>query len=72
VLLAIEDRDWVLARIEATSGPLLAEGDGERHLRMAELYAELNTELLRRHLDRCRDHADPEVREVLDYFTSSE
>jgi hypothetical protein len=68
-ILSIRDRAWLLETIDPIARKLLEAGDEEEYRRLAELYEDLDTNLLQRHLERCRSHPDPDVREVAEDFT---
>lgn len=68
IILAIDDCQWVVDTIDSLAMELLVDGDDEEYLRVGELYADLDEELLTKHLDRCRSHPDPLVRDVVTYF----
>jgi hypothetical protein len=58
-------RRWVLENIEPIVRVLLQETGGEEeYRRIAELYAELDSELLEVHVERALKHPDEEVREA--------
>jgi hypothetical protein len=59
------DRRWLVENIDGYIVPILkAARDEEEYRRIAELYQELDADLLRRHLARCAAHASDEVREI--------
>jgi hypothetical protein len=65
-------RDWVQQNLEVHARPVLEGPDpGEEYRRIAELYAEIDRSLLRRHVDGALRHPDPEVREVGTDFEKS-
>lgn len=68
IILGIDERQWVVDRIDSMALEILSEGDDEEYLRIAELYAELDNDLLNKQLERCRSHHDPEIRDVARYF----
>ena len=68
VIQSIADRQRLIQSIQPIAEELLADGDDETYLKIAELYSELSDDLLRDHLARCAAHPDPMVREVVTYF----
>jgi hypothetical protein len=68
IISSLPRREEVIAAVLPLAEELLADGDDETYLRIAELYAELSDELLQKHLQRCAAHPDPMVRDVPTYF----
>jgi hypothetical protein len=65
------DREWLVANVDEHATDVLSRGDEEEFRRIAELYERLSEDLLTVHLERCAQHADPEVKEIArDYQTS--
>lgn len=56
--------DWVLARIEATSEPILANGTYDEYRRLLELYRLLDPVLTKRLAERAVAHSDPDIQEA--------
>jgi hypothetical protein len=65
-ILSIRDRPWLLEAIDPIARDILEAGDDEEYQRIAELYQDLDESLLQRHLERCRNHPNPYVREIAD------
>lgn len=68
IIVSILPRKPLLEALEPLADKLLSDSDDESYLRLAELYAQLDDQLLAKHLDRCRQHPNPMVQEVLTYF----
>lgn len=56
--------DWILARIEATSEPILVHATYDEYRRLLELYRLLDPALTRRLAERAVVHSDPDIREA--------
>lgn len=70
VILNME-RPWVVSNIEPLVDVILEQGDEEEYRRFAELFAELDEGLLRRHVERCLRSPSSDVREVGDDFRAN-
>lgn len=69
LICSLPGRDDLITAVVPLANELLADGNDETYLRVADLYARLDDELLEQHLERCRHHPDAMVREVPTYFT---
>lgn len=59
---------WLPLDLPEIVRSVLREDTEERYRRVAELLAEVDVELLERHLEACRQSADPEVRALAAEF----
>lgn len=64
------ERRWLVENIDRHVEPILkAATDQEEFRRIAELYQQLDPDLLKAHLARCAAHANEEVREIASDFS---
>lgn len=62
--------DWVMARIEGTSEPILANATYDEYRRLLELYSLLDPALTRRLAERAIAQPDPDIKEAgYDFLT---
>lgn len=66
-------RQWLVENIDRYVEPILAAAeDDEEFRRIAELYSQVDPELLRMHLARCASHPDEEIRDIATDFAASD
>jgi hypothetical protein len=65
VMMTKMDRRWLVENLDRHVEPILAKAEDEEEFRrIAELYQQLDPDLLKTHLARCASHANEEVREI--------
>jgi hypothetical protein len=64
------DRGWLVENVDPIVRQVLVGGGAEEYRRIAELYSQLDSDLLKVHLERCRASNDADIREIADDFAS--
>ena len=73
ILMTKLDRRWLVENIDRYVEPILATAEDEEEFRrIAELYQQVDPELLTMHLARCASHPDEEIRDIATDFAASD